>query len=571
MARIRHAWVALVLASILHLGGGLARADSPVAILNHTKEFDSSSAKSDDLWADARDATIQATSAARIQGYKDSHITVITTQGSGTVHVADVVDRQGDSFYTVTGIYIGEGGKPATWTTGYNKGVARILLTVNTSSTDDDLIGSGVWWTELEVRLVHGTTGTTYTVSNLRTTGAGAVDFGDSGTTLTTASPVVVFYVQGTANGLVTISADCDHETTVVPTTATIVKPIKNPDGEPTTTAGANDTNEITFTAGGLAFVFCDANRVIPDPGDFRWRIWNAGTITAQWNSYIANDKTIGVGQSPMVTYDGMPTYNSDFGKKTITLAAVNKAGNDWQDIELFFPRDEANHPGGQADSPNWFYYWSQLHVNDNVRYVADAGQGQTPGIVNWAYAAAQDKTSIKIGNGHPDKFRSYGVGKECSGIDRYIMSVIHEEKHVNQIARADQLMPTSSGNDAFRYGWSWNQTTHNHWKKGPDGQWGVAGVDDDGNGVVDDATPSPPFEPGHGDDVSLNYINSGPYRDWPAAWAVPQGFSENPGMLKLEVEAVRAADATMNENDYARQDWGDPGKNHATLDKWDD
>ena len=38
-----------------------------------------------------------------------------------------------------------------------------------------------------------------------------------------------------------------------------------------------------------------------------------------------------------------------------------------------------------------------------------------------------------------------------------------------------------------------------------------------------------------------------------------------------IEGEAVKAADDAMNENDYAPQDWGDPGKSHKTVNKWDD
>ncbi len=35
--------------------------------------------------------------------------------------------------------------------------------------------------------------------------------------------------------------------------------------------------------------------------------------------------------------------------------------------------------------------------------------------------------------------------------------------------------------------------------------------------------------------------------------------------------DAVKAADDAMDENDYARQDWGDPGKNHKTVNEWAD
>jgi len=149
------------------------------------------------------------------------------------------------------------------------------------------------------------------------------------------------------------------------------------------------------------------------------------------------------------------------------------------------------------------------------------------------------------------------------------ICTVIHEEKHVAQIAAADALMPASSGGDSFRYGWSWNQGTHNHWNKGADGQWGAATVDDDGNSIVDDAKPIPSFEPGNGDDSSLNMVYSNGYNNWPSSWTLPTPF---PGTLSpIETEAVRHSDVTMNEHDYANRDWADPGKQHKTINKWDD
>ena len=43
--------------------------------------------------------------------------------------------------------------------------------------------------------------------------------------------------------------------------------------------------------------------------------------------------------------------------------------------------------------------------------------------------------------------------------------------------------------------------------------------MDDDGNLVIDDAAPIPPFEPGNGDDVSLDHPL---FPHWPIAWPLP-------------------------------------------------
>ena len=299
------------------------------------------------------------------------------------------------------------------------------------------------------------------------------------------------------------------------------------------------------------------------------------GNVRFVWNNPFAGEPTAGNAVynatsqlwEATATFTGLPLNNTDFGRKNVMAVAEGTSlkCSDLTRCEVFFPRDAANHPGGVATDPNWFYYWGQVYVNTNVQYVAAADTGRTPAMTNWTYNAIPSKTRIEIGSGHPSKYKSYGIGEEASGIDRYVMTVIHEEKHVVQITAADALLPTS-GTDSFRFGWSWNQARHNHWTKGPDGQWGVAGVDDDGNGIVDDAAAVPSFEPGNGDDVSLDNAT---WPWWPNTWPLPGGVYGT--IHPIEGEAVKVADDAMNENDYAPQDWGVPGKNHKTANKWDD
>ena len=178
----------------------------------------------------------------------------------------------------------------------------------------------------------------------------------------------------------------------------------------------------------------------------------------------------------------------------------------------------------------------------------------------------------ILIGNPHPVEARQFTpIGELFSGIDFYVACVIHEEKHVAQIALADALLPTN-GADSFRYGWSWGEFPFcNHWTKGPDLAWGDAGVDEDGNGIFDDARTLPPFEPGNHDDVDDVHLGRpGLFnRDFPLAWPLPGG--DYAVLLAVEGYAVKAADDAMDNHKYSRKDWGKPGKNHKTLDTWDD
>ncbi|MCR5752905.1 MAG: hypothetical protein K6G91_13195, partial [Kiritimatiellae bacterium] len=58
------------------------------------------------------------------------------------------------------------------------------------------------------------------------------------------------------------------------------------------------------------------------------------------------------------VAYQGYPTHNSGFGRKTVTFECGGKTIS--QDFEVFFPKEGTHHPPCStcADCANWFYYW---------------------------------------------------------------------------------------------------------------------------------------------------------------------------------------------------------------------
>ena len=281
--------------------------------------------------------------------------------------------------------------------------------------------------------------------------------------------------------------------------------------------------------------------------------------------------------------FEGLPASNSAFGRKTARMfykGGFLKA----HDYEVFFPKNANNHPTCSTceNCPNWFYYWRQLsNYNQNkIQYVPTINVlGRVPAMKNWSYEHSIDKQLIYIGNNHPASGKQYSIGESFSGIDCFMATIIHEQKHVDQIQRADQYLWNSCGetnlnNTLFRYGWSWNKIQHNHWAKGPDGAWGKANVDDDSDGFEDNAraiplATNPPFEPGQYDDENLT---SSRYNDWPKSWLSLPGIPYiNMKEGLIEGEAVQAADNAMDEHKYARHDWGNPGKNHGTKDKWDD
>lgn len=78
------------------------------------------------------------------------------------------------------------------------------------------------------------------------------------------------------------------------------------------------------------------------------------------------------VGTSVTFTYTGLPTTNSEFGEKTLTLEYSNTGIKDSIDLEIFFDPNKTNNPGNDPENqdgvstypvPNWFYYWKEGRV----------------------------------------------------------------------------------------------------------------------------------------------------------------------------------------------------------------
>ena len=77
-----------------------------------------------------------------------------------------------------------------------------------------------------------------------------------------------------------------------------------------------------------------------------------------------------------MVAFTGLPDRNDAFGKKKVILL-LNGRKLEESDYEVFFPKNATNHPGGQAGSPNWFYYWGQTSANKGARASSQCNTGR--------------------------------------------------------------------------------------------------------------------------------------------------------------------------------------------------
>gem|GEM_PF-2243731 len=111
---------------------------------------------------------------------------------------------------------------------------------------------------------------------------------------------------------------------------------------------------------------------------------------TFAWDSENTQgkSKTNGENLFAKAKYTTLPALNSEFGLKQagFTCDGVEDVLPD-ADFEVFFLKNATNHPNGQANDPNWFYYWQQffplgriatLNYNNNIQPAYGSTVGQT-------------------------------------------------------------------------------------------------------------------------------------------------------------------------------------------------
>ena len=352
----------------------------------------------------------------------------------------------------------------------------------------------------------------------------------------------------------------------VTPAGDPVNSPVDSGDGQNEFTFSTNSPGVLTMnlkaqvTPSGVASLITDKVHFTVDSISGSTMAWDAanpgGKPTASGDYLVAT-----------ATFTGLPIDNTSFGSK---LAAVycDSSKQDEEPYEVFYPRDTANHPGGQSGSPNWFHYWCQAISANNITYAAGSSlYGECPGMLHWSYLTSQDKDVVIVydtaATEDPGDANADHGKKATTGIDTFEDTYLHEHYHTVQIDQADNVVGIVP-NTPWRYGWSWNQSSsHNHWSKGADGQPGVAGTDDDTNGTTDDLIVSGPGELGNGDDVLLDSGYS-----WPQAFGI---LPPTPWAGGGPIEDQAYNQEPDNENARASVDWGNPGKQHQTLNKYDD
>lgn len=122
--------------------------------------------------------------------------------------------------------------------------------------------------------------------------------------------------------------------------------------------------------------------------------------------------------------YTTLPSLNEQFGNKTLKLKYPATGCADTQNVQVFYLRDEKNHPGGTT--PNWYYYWTQItgsgdivygdaHATRLGYYDYDGSDGHLDNCIIYDRVVATDNPTGPKGK---------------AGIDCFGQTVTHERKH---------------------------------------------------------------------------------------------------------------------------------------------
>lgn len=205
---------------------------------------------------------------------------------------------------------------------------------------------------------------------------------------------------------------------------------IKKPYGH--TKYSANDYNERSFNTilPGKLTVICEAKVTPPEiagevSDKLKWKIKTIKKSELTWDNSWPGDPKSGKGIGPLTaTFTGLPQSNDDFGLRKIELYFVKDRKETFLKqayIETFFEKEAKNHPGGQAGSPNWYYYWGELVPPEATRYWRSEEYGGPFGTdVGYFYFLFRE--------GHKGFIEIYNVNrssiKDCTGV------MAHENWH---------------------------------------------------------------------------------------------------------------------------------------------
>ncbi len=322
----------------------------------------------------------------------------------------------------------------------------------------------------------------------------------------------------------------CDtnvHAATPVNVSFTAIQIVMvNPTGD-ILTAPVEGQNQFTFSSGspGMASVVFQASVCPSDTAALNYAsnlvTFSIGSIagsTLFWDP-PANGKPKIVGGTLQATaiFSNLPSANSAFGIKSAAMSGCTSMSTN---IEIFYAKTSSNHPGGQAGSPNWFYYWMQTSAKKgSIIYTNTTGAFTT-----WDNPSYTCYTGSDGSGAYTTPQLGANANTTLYGIDRFAWRVRHEWRHHEQMV-------------------AW---------------WGSSGYDLSKDGdldrVPDNLEAGMSSAAGGPFDKTLmdTYPNDGNLTD----------DMERNCVFTQDVWSVGSANG---------EDWGNPGMQHKTLNRYDD
>ena len=265
---------------------------------------------------------------------------------------------------------------------------------------------------------------------------------------------------------------------------------------------------------------------------DCHFEVGAVGTSAMAWAAANPRGKAICNGGflTATVAFTGLPDKNVAFGKKAILL--LNGRMLDENDYEVFFPKNATNHPCTLLNSnwPNWMFYWLQT--------VEPLGSPAPDFVYGTSSYFTPGTKIIVLSDGDAGSYDApYGANNTLCGIDNFAWTVIHESQHYKD--------------------WQdfWANNVSNHRSH-------VGGVelcdDKDGDSIpngIEDANQNGIYEP------SIDLY------DW-QQYNTPT--PHRPSTIINDFEDWNCQRHKNVKGDHSK-DWGDPGMQHKTRDKYND
>ena len=176
------------------------------------------------------------------------------------------------------------------------------------------------------------------------------------------------------------------------------------------------------------------------EPGKCNVRVEGTGSCDLSWElegiagSILTSAPDPPQGHGVFFTYTNLPSENSEFGDKTLTLHSSVGSRTTTRIVQIFFSGNDwaTNHPDADCScdayhnpTPDWYFYWKQTSANYGVHCYSDA---KNTGVT---WDTASHSWYVVLDAGSNDVLYLPLIGWFSVGIDTFAWSCRHEAAHM--------------------------------------------------------------------------------------------------------------------------------------------